>query len=73
MNYARTSFSERLLELWLFAMGALFILVVVVFPDGLAGVWRRYAAPWLDWLLGTARRPVRLAETPDAVGAEARR
>ena len=73
VNYARTSFSERLPEVWLFAMGALFILVVVAFPDGLAGVWRRYADPWLDRLLGVARRPARLAETPEAVGAEAGR
>ena len=73
VNYARTSFSERLPEVWLFAMGALFIRVVVAFPDGLAGVWRRYADPWLDRLLGVARRPARMAETPEAVGAEAGR
>ena len=76
VNYARTSFSEDLPQVWLFAMGALFILVVVVFPDGLAGVYRRYADPWVDRALGNKRRtarPADVADVPDAphtVGAE---
>src|ERR1700733_6667429 len=37
VNWARTTFSESLPQVWLFAMGALFILVVVAFPNGLAG------------------------------------
>jgi urea transport system permease protein len=56
VNWARTIFSEGLPQLWLFAMGSLFILVVVVFPDGIAGVYRRYADPWLDRLLPASRR-----------------
>ncbi|MGD0677551.1 MAG: urea ABC transporter permease subunit UrtC [Polyangiaceae bacterium] len=38
VNYGKTYFSESFPELWLFVIGALFILVVMVFPDGLAGI-----------------------------------
>jgi urea transport system permease protein len=38
VNYGKTFFSERFPELWLFLIGALFIAVVMVFPDGLAGI-----------------------------------
>jgi urea transport system permease protein len=49
VNAAKTSFSEAFPELWLFAMGALFILVVLIFPNGLAGVWTQYVRPRLVW------------------------
>ena len=39
VNYGKTLFSESFPELWLFLMGALFISVVVAFPNGLAGVY----------------------------------
>jgi urea transport system permease protein len=38
VNFAKTMFSEQFPELWLFAMGGLFIAVVVFFPRGIAGV-----------------------------------
>ena len=56
VNWARTSLSEAFPELWLLALGSLFILVVVAFPDGLAGVYRRYVDPMLDRLLPSLRR-----------------
>jgi urea transport system permease protein len=43
VNYGKTLFSESFPELWLVLLGGLFILVVVFFPDGLAGVWSEYA------------------------------
>ncbi|WP_411992355.1 urea ABC transporter permease subunit UrtC [Agarivorans sp. DSG3-1] len=46
VNLAKTSFSESFPELWLFAMGALFIGVVLAFPDGLAGLYQTYIQPW---------------------------
>ncbi len=55
VNWARTTFSEQLPGLWLFAMGALFILVVVAFPSGLAGVYRTYLDPLVDRLLPARR------------------
>lgn len=38
VNYGKTVFSESMPELWLFAMGGLFIAVVLAFPRGLAGL-----------------------------------
>ena len=38
VNWCKTMFSEAFPELWLFAMGGLFIAVVVFFPRGMAGV-----------------------------------
>lgn len=43
VNYGKTFFSETYPELWLFLMGGLFIAVVMFFPDGLAGLYKKYA------------------------------
>lgn len=50
INFAKTTFSESFPELWLFAMGALFIGVVIVFPWGLAGLYDQHVKPWLGRL-----------------------
>lgn len=42
VNYGKTAFSESFPSLWLFLMGALFIGVVMVFPNGLAGLYDTY-------------------------------
>ncbi|MCC6233908.1 MAG: urea ABC transporter permease subunit UrtC [Verrucomicrobiales bacterium] len=42
VNTGKSLFSETFPQLWLFAMGGLFILVVVMFPDGLAGIASRF-------------------------------
>jgi urea transport system permease protein len=47
VNWAKTMFSEAFPELWLFAMGGLFIAVVVFFPRGLAGVMTDQIIPKL--------------------------
>ena len=55
VNTGKSLFSETFPQLWLFAMGGLFIAVVVLFPDGLAGVWeqiRRRALPKIGKLRG---------------------
>ncbi|WP_231909714.1 urea ABC transporter permease subunit UrtC [Cupriavidus nantongensis] len=44
VNAGKTYFSESFPDLWLFLMAALFIGVVVAFPDGLAGLYRKYLA-----------------------------
>tara|TARA_B100000676_G_scaffold174756_1_gene171474 strand:+ start:713 stop:1852 length:1140 start_codon:yes stop_codon:yes gene_type:complete len=56
VNAAKTAFSESFPELWLYAMGALFIGVVLAFPDGLAGLYRRYIMPLESKLPGLLRR-----------------
>ncbi len=54
VNWAKTSFSEVFPELWLFAMGGLFIAVVLAFPAGLAGLYKTHLEPRITALL--ARR-----------------
>lgn len=50
VNWAKTSFSESFPELWLFAMGGLFIAVVMAFPNGLAGIVKTYLEPIFESL-----------------------
>ena len=69
VNAAKTSFSESFPELWLFAMGALYIAVVLAFPDGLAGLYETYLAPRLPRLFG--RRAPRLDPLAAKSGAAA--
>jgi len=47
VNWAKTMFSEDFPQLWLFAMGGLFIAVVLAFPGGLAGIVSDYILPRL--------------------------
>jgi len=46
VNAGKTYFSESFPDLWLFLMAALFIGVVVAFPDGLAGLYAKYVGRW---------------------------
>ena len=41
VNYAKTWFTGALPEVWLFALGALFVLVTLFLPKGIVGLWRR--------------------------------
>ena len=47
VNFGKTYFSESFPQLWLFLMAALFIGVVMAFPNGLAGLFEDYVKPWL--------------------------
>lgn len=55
VNWSKTLFSEAFPELWQFGLGALFIAVVLFFPDGLAGLWKTRVEPLLARL--RQRRP----------------
>ncbi|WP_276783423.1 urea ABC transporter permease subunit UrtC [Thalassolituus oleivorans] len=61
VNFAKTTFSESFPELWLFAMGALFIGVVMAFPNGIAGVYQSHISPWLAKKFGSTPKD---EETP---------
>ena len=52
VNYAKTSLSESFPQLWLFGLGALFIGVVLLFPNGLAGIYRSTLEARVKTLLG---------------------
>lgn len=41
VNYGKTYFTAAIPELWLFALGALFILVTILLPKGVVGLLRR--------------------------------
>ena len=41
VNYAKTVLTGALPELWLFALGALFVVVTVALPKGVVGIWQR--------------------------------
>jgi urea transport system permease protein len=44
VNLGKTIFTGALPELWLFALGGLFILVTLFLPKGIVGMWDRIAA-----------------------------
>jgi urea transport system permease protein len=65
INWGKTVFSESFPELWLFAMGGLFIVVVLAFPRGLAGVMTDQIIPLIARLRGGGSTP-----QPQAAPAE---
>jgi len=71
VNWAKTLFSEAFPELWLFAMGGLFIAVVVAFPRGLAGLVTDQIIPKLGvWRNRSSAAPLSSAPTPAPAPAE---
>jgi urea transport system permease protein len=57
VNAAKTGLSESFPELWLFGLGALFIGVVLAFPNGLAGIYQTYVAPKIAQLFSGGSKP----------------
>ena len=64
VNFAKTTLSESFPQLWLLGLGALFIAVVVIFPDGLAGLYRTWIDPQVDRLLGHKKSEIAAAIPP---------
>lgn len=62
VNFGKTYFSETFPDLWLFLMAGLFIAVVMVFPNGLAGLFETHVKPWLM----RRRQPGDASGTPSA-------
>ena len=71
VNWAKTTFSESFPELWLFGLGALFIAVVLVFPNGLAGIYDDYIKRPITNLLARRRNAAGPAPNASAPGASA--
>ena len=42
VNYAKTTLTGALPEIWLFALGALFVLVTLALPKGIVGIWQHF-------------------------------
>jgi len=70
INWAKTMFSESFPELWLFAMGGLFIAVVLAFPRGLAGLVTDRVVPLVGRLRGMGPPPSAPQPMPVRVPAE---
>jgi urea transport system permease protein len=66
VNFAKSIFSETFPELWLFAMGGLFIAVVMAFPNGLAGIYSTYLAPLFSRFLPNAKKAADAAQSTKA-------
>ena len=64
VNFAKTTLSESFPQLWLLGLGALFIAVVVIFPDGLAGLYRTWIDPQVDRLMGRKKSEIAAAIPP---------
>lgn len=47
VNFAKTFLSEQYPEIWLFFQGAMFLLVVTVFPNGFLGLFNKNSLLWL--------------------------
>src|SRR5262249_31055256 len=43
VNYAKTYFTAALPEVWLYALGSLFVFVTLFLPDGLMGLVARFS------------------------------
>ena len=67
VNWAKTSLSESFPELWLLGLGGLFIAVVMLFPNGLTGVWSQKIEPRLLEMMGKKKS---VAPAPDGAPAE---
>ncbi|WP_231758380.1 urea ABC transporter permease subunit UrtC [Microbulbifer elongatus] len=58
VNYAKTRFTALMPDAWLFALGALFVVVTVYLPRGLAGLFDRFTSTNAE-----AARPERAKES----------
>jgi urea transport system permease protein len=72
VNFGKTFFSESFPQLWLFLMAALFIGVVMAFPDGLAGLYNDYVKPRLQRKRGERPTPSDAAPLPATTAPIAR-
>lgn len=64
VNYGKTVFSETFPELWLFLIAALFLSVVMFFPNGLAGIWKDHGARIASWARRLWARPPAAVPAP---------
>ena len=64
VNFGKTYFSESFPDLWLFLMAAMFIGVVLAFPEGLAGLYANKFKPW--WIRWRAAKASAAGTPPPA-------
>ncbi len=64
VNFGKTYFSESFPDLWLFLMAAMFLGVVLAFPQGLAGLYVEKVKPWVLKRLQRGKSVVAAAPPP---------
>lgn len=69
VNFGKTYFSEQFPELWLYLMGGLFIAVVMIFPNGLAGSYRSWLEACMNGLRALKRKFVSGTPSPSEIPA----
>jgi urea transport system permease protein len=69
VNFGKTYFSESFPDLWLLLMAAMFLGVVLAFPDGLAGVYNKHIKPWLAGRFAKRKVPTVTPQSPPSVPA----
>jgi urea transport system permease protein len=57
VNFAKTYFTGAFPEIWLYALGALFVGVTLFLPQGVAGLFRLKNLPLRAWFGGLAPKP----------------
>jgi len=65
VNVAKTLFGETFPELWLFAMGLIFIGVVLGLPNGIAGLYNNWVGPHVERLMDKVFGKQEEAKTED--------
>lgn len=58
VTLAKSLFSESYPNLWMFFYGSLFIVIVILLPKGLAGLYQDYLRPWGAKLIDFRKRRV---------------
>jgi urea transport system permease protein len=58
VTLAKSLFSESYPNLWMFFYGSLFIVIVILLPKGLAGLYQDYLRPWVAKLIDSRKRRV---------------
>ena len=69
VNYGKSVFSEYFPELWLFLIAALFLSVVMLFPNGLAGIWKDQGERIVGWVKRLRVRPAAPIPAPNRKAA----
>ena len=64
VNFGKTYFSESFPDLWLFLMAAMFLGVVLAFPEGLAGLYVNKVRPWA-MKFAASKRPARAKQSAE--------
>ncbi|UVC07401.1 urea ABC transporter permease subunit UrtC [Rhizobium sp. TH2] len=67
VNAGKTFFTGAFPEVWLFALGALFVLVTLFLPKGIVGTWQQYMARRKEYSAAAAKEKSRVVDMPAAI------